>query len=619
MLSSLSFERSSLRPAYLSGVVSPREMMAEVSRRIQAHSDPAVWIHLLTTEELEPYLARLDGIDPASLPLFGLPFAIKDNLDLAGVPTTAGCPAFAYVPTRSAAVVQRLIEAGAVPVGKTNLDQFATGLVGTRSPYGVPRNPFQAALIPGGSSSGSAVAVAAGLVSFALGTDTAGSGRVPASLQNLVGLKPTRGWFSNRGLVPACRTLDCVSIFSLTVDDASAVAGVCGRYDAEDPFSRVAPRIEPAMVGGSAFRFGIPADDRMEWFGDSAAAEVHVRVRDTLVALGGVPVTIDFEPFREAARLLYEGPWVAERWASLKAFHAHHADAIYPITRAIIEGGACPLAVEAFEATYRLAALKRRVDELWASIEFLVLPTVPTIYTRAEVEADPIRLNSRLGTYTNFANLLDLAALAVPAGMRRDGVPAGATLFGPAWSDGRLAGIGSRLQRRLNCTLGATGHPLPPEFSSPVASTGTTEPGSRAGADGVIEVAVVGAHLTGQPLNRQLLQLRATRLEVTSTAADYRLYALARTTPPKPGLVRVEEGAGAAIAVEVWAMDAGGFGAFVAAVPPPLAIGSLRLASGRWVKGFVCEPSGLNGAADITAYGGWLAYLADQPRATTRG
>ena len=595
----LALDLASLRSAYADGTLTPSALVDEIWQRLEAYGDSAVWIHRLTRDELLAHARRIEVRGLAAQPLYGVPFAIKDNIDLAGTPTTAACPEFAYTPPESAFVVQRLLDAGAIPVGKTNLDQFATGLVGVRSPYGAPRNPFHQEMIPGGSSSGSAVAVASGLVSFALGTDTAGSGRVPASFNNLVGLKPTKGALSTRGVVPACRSLDCVSVFAFTVEDASAVAAIGGGFDANDPFARAAPS---AIFGApsaapTSFRFGVPVGDQLEWFGDTLSPICFASAVQALESLGCIRVEIDFTPFRDAARLLYEGPWVAERWSAVRAFHAQHADAIYPITRKIIEGGAKLLAVDAFESGYKLAALRRAADATWTEVDTMVLPTAATIYTRAQVAADPITLNSRLGAYTNFANLLDTAALAVPTGFRSDGLPFGVTLFGPAWSDARLAALGSALHRATSSKAGATGLALPSQSFTPAASTGE------------ISLAVVGAHLTGQPLNGQLTTLGARLLRTTHTTDAYRLHALAGTVPPKPGLVRGAPGTGAAIEVEVWALTQAAFGTFVAAIPPPLGIGTLQLADGSSVKGFICEPAALAGAKDITSFGGWRAFL----------
>ncbi|HVW22763.1 MAG TPA: allophanate hydrolase [Opitutaceae bacterium] len=590
---------ASVRRRYAAGL-RPAELMEEVWSRAEELADPAVWIRRAGRDELRAHAVRVEARGPAAQPLYGLPFAIKDNLDLAGVPTTAACPEFARVPDRSAAVVARLMEAGAIPVGKTNLDQFATGLVGTRSPYGVPRNPFHPDLIPGGSSSGSAVAVAAGLASFSLGSDTAGSGRVPAAFNNLVGLKPTRGRLSTRGLLPACRSLDCVSVFALTVADAQEAARAAGGFDPEDPYARREPASPPpAPAEGAPFRFGVPADSQLEWCGDRHSPRAFAAAAEKLEALGGARVEIDYAPFQAAARLLYEGPWVAERWAALREFVRGHPDAVHPVTRRILEPAAELNAADAFAAFHGLEALRRETEAAWARIDLLLLPTAPTIFTRAQVEADPLALNSRLGTYTNFANLLDLAALAVPAGFRGDGLPFGVTLFGPAWSDGWLARAGDRLHRALGSTLGATGAPLSASPALP------PEP-----AGGRILLAVVGAHLRGQPLNRQLTENGGEFVRAARTAPLYKLYALAESRPPKPGLLRVGAGEGAAIEVEVWSLAAEAFGRFVEAIPPPLGIGTLQLEDGTGVKGFICEPAALAGARDITGFGGWRAYRA---------
>lgn len=592
-LRSLSLDLASVRHAYLTGTAAPASLIAEVTRRIEAHGDAAVWIHRLTADELAPYLARLADHLPADLPLYGVPFAIKDNIDLAGVPTTAACPEFSYTPTASAPTVQALLDAGAIPIGKTNLDQFATGLVGVRSPYGTPANSFNPAYVPGGSSSGSAIAVAAGLVSFSLGTDTAGSGRVPASFNNLVGLKPTKGWFSTRGVVPACRSLDCVSVFGLTVADATAVAGLMGRYDAADPFSRPAA---PVPLAPKSFRFGVPRADQLDWFGDALNPPLYALALDRLEALGGERVEIDFAPFAAAARLLYEGPWVAERWSATRKFFADHADAFFPVTRQIIEGGAALLAVDAFEAQYRLAELRRAADVTWDQVDTLVLPTAASIYTQAELAAEPIKLNSILGTYTNFANLLDTAALAVPVGLRADGLPFGVTLFGPAWSDARLAALAAPLHAAAGLRLGATSHALP-----------ALAPARDDPTDTMLPLAVVGAHLQGEPLNHQLTDRGGRLVRSAVTAPIYRFYSLANCTPPKPGLQRVATG-GASIAVEIWELPKRAWAEFVASIPPPHGIGALQLVDGTTVPGYQCEPIALAGATDITAFGGWRAY-----------
>jgi allophanate hydrolase len=594
MVSLPTLDLPSLRCAYASGKLTPTALVEELLRRIDAHADPAVWIHRLSREELLAHARRVEARGPATQPLYGVPFAIKDNIDLAGVPTTA-CPEFGYTPETSAPVVARLIAAGAIPLGKTNLDQFATGLVGVRSPYGVPRNPFRADVIPGGSSSGSAVAVAAGLVSFSLGTDTAGSGRVPAGLNNLVGLKPTRGALSTRGVVPACRSLDCVSIFALTCADAAEVGAVAEAYDPADPFSR--PRPAPPEPWPAALRIGVPPPAQRAFFGDADAERLFADAVARMAALGGHIVEIDFTLFRDAAALLYQGPWVAERWAFVRAFHARRADAILPVTRQIMEGAMRISAADAFDGFHQLASLTRRAAALWDQMDVLLVPTAPRPFTLAEVAAEPIARNTQLGTYTNFVNLLDLAAVAVPAGLRPDGIPWGVTFIAPAWRERELLALGACWHDDVGGPLGATHAPRP-----------HVEPPSTTPA-GKVRLAVVGAHLSGLPLNHQLTSRNARLVWTGTTSPHYRLHALPNTTPPKPGLVRVARG-GAAIALEVWELSAADFGEFVAAIPPPLCIGTLTLANGTTVKGFLCEPAALEGAIDITAHGGWRAYLA---------
>ncbi len=451
-----SLDFPTLAELYRAGRLTVMALVQEVERRIAAAGDDCVWISRVPSEALAARARELDALDAAArarLPLFGIPFAAKDNIDAAGLDTTAACPAFAYRPAEDAPAVARLVAAGAVLIGKTNLDQFATGLVGVRSPYGVARNPFDARYIPGGSSSGSAVAVASGLVSFALGTDTAGSGRVPASFNNLVGLKPTKGLIPLCGVVPACASQDCVSIFALTVDDAEAVLAVAGGFDPADAFSR---RGAQAAAIGPSFRFGVPR--RPEFFGDGASEALYRDAVATLEALGGTAVEFDDAPFLAAAKLLYDGPWVAERMAAVEKIFRAQPEAMLPVTRAIIANADKFNAVDTFKAQYRLGELRRATEPLWHEIDAMVVPTAPSIYTVEQVNADPVALNSRLGHYTNFVNLLDLAALAVPAGFRPDGLPFGVTLIAPAWHDAALASLGRRFARKLDLPLGATGH-----------------------------------------------------------------------------------------------------------------------------------------------------------------
>ncbi len=586
---------STLLQAYRDGLCTPRDVIADVVDRIAAQDQHNVWITRLSLAQLEPYLAALDDRSPDELPLYGIPFAIKDNIDLAQVVTTAACPAYAYTPEESAFVVQCLLKAGAIPVGKTNLDQFATGLVGTRSPYGPGKNSFNPDYISGGSSSGSALAVAMGQVSFSLGTDTAGSGRVPAAFNNLVGIKPTRGLLSTHGVVPACRTLDCVSIFALSCGDAERVMNVAARYDPLDSYARPAPVVAP-MFSATRFRFGVPRDDQLNFFGNEETEQRFQQSVSHLQQLGGEVIEIDFEPFLEAARLLYEGPWVAERYAAIEDFIQETPEALYPVTRQIISAATAATAVEAFQAQYRLSACQRYSQAVWQHLDLIVTPTAGTLYRIEEVEADPITLNANLGYYTNFMNLLDLAAIAVPAGFQKNGLPFGVTLFAPAFSDHSLMRLADRLHCGQSLTLGATGQPCPansvtPEYAPP----------------GTLPIAVCGAHLSGLPLNTQLTDRGAVLLEQTTTADHYRLYALAGGPPQRPGLIRSTTGA--AIEVEVWALPLDTVGSFLNGIPAPLGLGKVELCDGRWVSSFICEGYAVQDAQDITRFGGWRAYL----------
>lgn len=584
----------SLLDAYRAGTRTPAQVIDEVLRRCDACPDPAVWITRLTRKQIQPYLDGLTGHSPATRPLYGIPFAIKDNIDLAGLPTTAACSEYAYTPEQSAFVVERLIAAGAIPIGKANLDQFATGLVGTRSPYGEVQNPFDPDYLSGGSSSGSAAAVARGLVSFSLGTDTAGSGRVPAAFCNLVGIKPTRGRISTSGVVPACRSLDCVSLFALDLADAQAVMAVADGFDSNDPWARPIPRRD--VESGERFRFGVPRPDQLEFFGDAEYARLFQAAVEQFQALGGEAVEIDFTPFAEAARLLYQGPWVAERYAAIRPFIATNAEAMLPVTRAIIEPASELRTVDAFEAQYRLAELKRQADAIIETLDALLIPTAPTHYTRDQVRAEPIALNSRLGTYTNFMNLLDLAAVAVPAGFTSNGLPFGVTLFGPAGSDEVLWRLGERLLLAHALPRGATGLP----------STHRRMAAAPEGA--TLALVVCGAHMEGLALNHQLVEKGGRMLRRTRTAPKYRFYALAGGPPKRPGLIR-SPGAGAGIEVEVWSLPKAQVGAFLAQIPSPLGLGSVELEDGSWAKGFICEGFAAEGAEEITALGGWRAYL----------
>jgi allophanate hydrolase len=548
--------------------------------RIETAPLHPVWISLIPRERALELALEISG----DKPLAGLLFAIKDNIDVAGVPTTAGCPAYQFWPESSATVVHRLIHAGAIPIGKTNLDQFATGLVGARSPYGSCSSVFDSRYISGGSSAGSAVAVAQDLVDFSLGTDTAGSGRVPAAFNNLIGFKPSRGLLSASGVVPACRSLDCVSIFAHDSATARKVFHAARGFDPSDPFSRTpAPGDGASPWLNGPFRFGVPSPAYLEFFGDREAEALYHQAIAKLETLGGHKVEIDYSIFREAAALLYSGPWVAERLSAIREFMASHADDMNPIVRGIIAGASKYTAVDAFEADYKLRSLRRASESEWQKMDVLVLPTTGTIYTHEAIAAEPLKLNTNLGYYTNFVNLLDLAAVAAPAGFRANRLPFGISFIGPAFSDEALLSLADLFHR---------GEPI------------------NIQAPGCVSVAVVGAHLTGQPLNWQLTQRHARLIKTTKTAPNYRLYALDGTIPAKPGLVRDDTFNGPGIEVEVWSMPENHLGSFVAAVPPPLGIGTVTLENGDPVKCFICEPQALTHATEITQYNSWRNYLS---------
>jgi allophanate hydrolase len=581
--------------AYDAGTLTP-ECIVALKRQLPA-DDPA-WISVASDDHIEAQLRllaqRLKDVHGKreALPLYGIPFAVKDNIDAAGFTTTAACAAFAYQPETDAHVVAKLRQAGAIVLGKTNLDQFATGLVGTRSPYGVVPNAFDARYISGGSSSGSGSVVARGLVPFALGTDTAGSGRVPAALNNIVGLKPTRGALSTRGVVPACRTLDCVSLFTLTVEDAALVRSIVSDFDSEDPYARPTPRDAGSPTPNR--HFAIP--NELEFNSDALAQKAYEQTLERFSALGWRLTPIDFTPFRDLARMLYEGPWVAERFSVMEATLQRDAPGLDPTVKSIVQAGSAPSAVQAFRAEYRRAQLARTINRLLEPFDALIVPTVPTAFTLDAVQAEPIRTNSLLGTYTNFTNLADLCGLAVPGLFREDGLPAGVTLLAPAWNDSKILHLGANIEALLALPRGATGVAHVPSRNTPSSATAT------------FSVAVVGAHLSGLALNPQLTALGGTLQRETTTAAHYKLYVLPNSTPLKPGMVRAV--GGAPLTVEVWTLPPEGFARFVAAVPEPLCIGNVELCDGSAVKGFLCEPYAIQGAEEITNYGGFRQYLA---------
>jgi allophanate hydrolase len=583
------------RAAYARPGATPGDLLAPVLAR-RAADDPA-WIHRCDDAFIEAQLRRLDARGADSLPLYGVPFAVKDNIDVAGLPTTAACPAFAHTALHHATVVQRLMDAGAVLVGKTNLDQFATGLVGTRSPYGEVPNSFDPSYVSGGSSSGSASVVARGLAAFALGTDTAGSGRVPAGFNNLVGLKPTPGSVPMAGVLPACRTLDVVSVFALTVADAALVMAMVEGTADEPVFQAAAPR--PAWFhDGRTLRVGVPAspgcDGAIGY--DNAFDDALRQLRDW----GIEPVPVDMQPFDAVARLLYDGPWVAERYTVVRALMDQHPGEMDPVVRDVIGAATRHDAAAAFDARYQLERLRLQIAPLWRDLDVLMVPTAPTCPRRAAVAAEPVRRNSELGRYTNFVNLLGLAALALPASVTPAGLPFGVTFIAPGGSDAALAALGVRWEAARALPLGAR-----LRVARPADRALRLRPASQA----TLALAVVGAHLEGMPLHGQLRERGCRLIERTTTAATYRLFALPQTRPPKPGLARVGEG-GHAIEVEVYEMPLDQVGSFLALIPPPLGLGSVQLADERWVHGFICEPAALAGATDISAWGGWRAWMA---------
>ena len=579
-----------LHHLYRQGTLTPRSLVDQLRPSIQAHADLNVWITLLDNRALKPILDRLDGHSPDTLPLFGIPFAIKDNIDLAGVPTTAACEGLDRLPTETATIVNRLVEAGAIPMSNTNMDQFATGLVGTRSPYGATRNAFDPALISGGSSSGSAVAVSLGEVTFALGTDTAGSGRVPAAFNNIIGIKPTLGRWSCHGIVPACRTLDCPSLFVVDPLDGARISAVLNGVDPLDPYSREGLA---KSFNTDRLRIGVPKAAQLKFFGSTQYEGAFQRALDHWRLLGATIVEVDYSPFVEAAALLYEGPWVTERWLAAEQTLEQRPETVLPVIKEIIGRGGDRTASEYFRSEYRLAALRRQAAAVFEQIDVLLTPTAGRHFRISEVAQEPIVRNSELGYYTNFMNLLDLSAVAVPAGFTEQSLPFGITLSAPAFFDESLLALAQRWLNGRDQPMGACGHRL--RDSSPLAVPGR------------IPVAVCGAHLSGMPLNHQLTSRDAWLMKATRSAAGYRLYALPGGPPLRPTMVR--DTTGDAIEVEVWSVPEDKFGSFVAGIPAPLGIGRIELEDGSVVNGFICEQGGIQGAEDITEFGGWRAYI----------
>ncbi|MFC6085064.1 allophanate hydrolase [Sphaerisporangium aureirubrum] len=597
---------ATLAHRYRTGSADPVGVAEEVLRRIAARGDDHVWITLRSAGDVLADAALLAAEATDRPPLYGVPFAVKDNVDVAGMPTTAACPGYAYIADRNAPLVDRLIAAGALLVGKTNLDQFATGLSGTRSPYGACESPLVPGLISGGSSSGSAVAVAAGLVSFAIGTDTAGSGRVPAALTGTVGVKPSRGLVSTLGVVPACASLDCPSVFATSVADGLAVLSVIAGTEPGDPWSRPFPAVPATAPPVGPLRIGVPREP--EFFGDDAAAAAFEEAAGALARLGHRLVPVDLDPFVAAGRLLYEGPWVAERLAAFGGFAERHRDMVHPVTLKILDGGRQLTAVDAFEGYYRLRELRARTMREWASMDVLVVPTVPTTFTIGEMLADPIARNDMLGHYTKFTNLLDLAGLSVPAGMTAAGRPHGITLLGPAGSDALLAGVAASYPVPSAKAAGAAPRASNGSVSATRSPALASVPSPAPPGDGPVPVlAVVGAHRSGQPLHGELVGLGATPLGTALTAPRYHLYALDGAVP-RAGLVRAAAG-GVRVEVELYEIGAAALGTLLTMIAPPLGLGTLELDGGRYVHGFLCESYAAAGALDISAHGSWPGYL----------
>ncbi|EFL90913.1 allophanate hydrolase [Ahrensia sp. R2A130] len=594
MLDQLPFDRASLRKAYAGGT-RPADVVDEIFARLDAVNDPGIFIHLCDRDRLKDEAEALGNCDP-DLPLWGIPFAVKDNIDVGGIETTAGCPAYAYTPHEDAFVVARLRAAGALMIGKTNLDQFATGLVGVRTPYGAPLNSIDPAIVPGGSSGGSGVVVGHGIATFALGTDTAGSGRVPAALNNIVGLKPTLGALSAIGVVPACRTLDTVSIFALTVDDAYAAFQVACAYDEADSYSK--PIVAPDLSAPAPnLRIAIPDDASIEFFGDDVQQAAFARDVERLAQDGATIQRFDFEPLFAIARMLYQGAWVAERYTVIENLLNETPDAVHPVTRGIIGAAEGMTAADAFRGFYQLSDLKRAAQPILDGCDMLCVPTIPTFYSVADLEADPVTPNNNFGTYTNFVNLLDMCGIAVPTEARSDGRPGSITLLAAAGRDADVASLARSFERDTTRNLGATKHPVPQPQDLPAVAADT------------MEIAVCGAHMSGLPLNWQLTDRGATFLRTVKTAAVYGFYALSGDGPARPGLVR-DTDVGAAIDLEIWALPEHEFGSFMAGIPSPLGIGTIELSDGGTVKGFLCEASGTEGAQDISQLGDWRTYLA---------
>ena len=588
---------------YQSGALTPTQHIATLMNDIHHHfheeKDPA-WISVATEMKIQEQLMNLDHLvaqkSIANLPLYGIPFAIKDNIDAAGWETTVACPDFAFEPQKNATVVQKLIDAGAILVGKTNLDQFATGLVGTRSPFGAVPNTFDPSYVSGGSSSGSASVVARGLACFSLGTDTAGSGRIPAAFNNLVGTKPTPGLVSTEGVFPACKSIDCVSIMTLTAADADIVLNAM-KSNALDRASEA--QFHPNSKSTSSFskpiRIGVPIS--CQFLDDGSYQKAFAKAVENAKGLDVELVNVDIDPFVKAGKLLYDGPWVSERFAVTEDFLKTHPNAFDPSVKQIIESGASYSAAQGFRAIYQLKELEIEAKKAWAQCDVIMVPSAPNHPTLEDLKNHPILKNSELGMYTNYVNLMRLCAVAVPAGFTEKGMPFGVTLLAQEGCDSALLKLAAQWQILFGLSLGKSNH-----------QASLTELTITPHKTDLIEIAVVGAHLQGMPLHSQLTDRRALLIKACKSAKSYRLFALPNTTPPKPGLVKTKAN-GAAIDLEVYAMPSSEVGSFLGLIPAPLGLGNIELDDGTWVKGFICEPHAIDGAKDISELGGWRAYM----------
>jgi len=586
---------------YRNGSTSPRQHIVNLLatlRRDQDSNPDTAWISLANNEQIIEQINRIDGKQAAALPLFGIPFAVKDNIDVAGWTTTVGCPDFAYKPAKTATSVQKLLDAGAILIGKTNLDQFATGLVGTRSPYGVVTNPFNPKYVSGGSSSGSASTVSRGLVLFSLGTDTAGSGRIPAAFTNTVGTKPTPGYMSTEGVFPACKTIDCISIFTLTAADASLVLDVM-KANAQDRMNEPQYHPEPKLTQqfSAPIRIGIPKS--ADFLDNTEYSQLFTKALKKIKEMGHHVIEVDITPFVKAGKLLYDGPWVAERYAVIEDFIKSHPNSLDPSVKKIIESGASYTAAQGFRAIYQLKDLETECQKAWSQCDLIVVPSAPRHPTIEELKEEPILRNSELGMYTNYVNLMRLAAIAVPADFTAEGLPFGVTLIGQGGSDFALLQFASQWQKLTKMPLGFA-HSAPPSDYLDIRNGDTSH----------VRLAVVGAHLKGMPLHSQLVERQARFVKACKTANRYQLFALANTSPPKPGLVRAEQG-GVAIELEIYDLPTETIGSFLGLILSPLGLGTIELEDGSWVKGFICEPVGISGANNISQYGGWKNYLKE--------